>query len=75
MSNVSFIPPPITDPDLANLSARFSEWLTATTERLIRAYYKTWEDWLIDGPDFAAAHEAAAKAAGMPSLIAGERAE
>jgi hypothetical protein len=72
---MSFIPPPITDPALADFSARFSEWLTVTTERLMRAYYKTYEDWLIDGPDFAAAHEAAAKAVGLPSLITGKKAE
>jgi len=47
--------------------------LDALTDKLMRDYYKTYETWLIDGPDFAPAHEAAARRARLPSLITGEK--
>ena len=43
-----------------------------TLKRLAREYYGTFDDWVVFGDPLAPAHEAAAKAAGLPSLITGQ---
>ena len=71
MAEFSFV---VTD-DMIEFGHELSKRLDALYEQLVRDYYKTYETWLIDGPDFAPAHEAAAKRARLPSLITGKKAE
>jgi hypothetical protein len=71
MAEFSFV---VTD-DMIEFGHELSKRLDALYEQLVRDYYKTYETWLIDGPDFAPAHEAAARRARLPSLITGEKAK
>ena len=55
-----------------DFSGAMSQLVFDTLKRLSREYYATFDDWVLFGDPSAPAHEAAAKAAGLPSLITGQ---
>ena len=64
---------PITSVDIfatpAEVNAEITKMIENAVDKLARNYYRTFYEYLIGGERFAPAHEAAARAAGLPSLI------